>query len=142
MVRHIFFLIFIIFFTRTFSQDIFEHIYDKGRLVLIKDSMVVFGMITFIRPEIDGDYHIRLRMSSDCDNLLCRKNFTYQDSSLILEIVCGKGSIFTICNGYKNLIPLPKIGTFVMVMGAYVFDKRHKWNEIHPVYSIKKLPTF
>ena len=91
------------------SQNPKERIFEKERLETLKDTIEVSGYVTYINPEIDGDYHLRLK--TEDTSLLVKRNYTQQDSCLVLEIVCGKGSIFTACNGYKNLIPVPKIGT-------------------------------
>jgi hypothetical protein len=136
--RIFFLILFSLTSIKTFAQNLFDFVYDKERLEIIKDSMTVFGVISWIHGEVDGDYHLRLKMPRICDSLLSERNCSKQDSSLVLEIICGKGSVFTICNNYKNSIPLPKVGDFVRVVGAYVFDRRHRWHEIHPVYLIEK----
>lgn len=132
------FLICLIFFLSSFSfsfgQNPREHVYSKERLILLKDSVTVEGIITLIHPEIDGDYHLRLKIKET--NLLVKRNDTKQDGCLVLEIVCGKGCVFTACNEYKNCVPLPRLGDLVRVTGVYVFDNRHRWNEIHPVLNI------
>ena len=118
------------------SQNPKEFVYEKERLKILKENIEVFGTIKFIKGELDGDYHFRLKLSEEADSLLIKNNFKYQDSCLVLEIVCGKGSFHTICNGYINPIPLPKVGDYVRVTGDYVFDKRHRWTEIHPVIEM------
>ena len=136
--RPIVFFLFLFFFSFSLFGGDFDnpkkHIYNESRLRVLKDSITLIGVITHIHPEIDGDYHLRLKIKET--GLLVKRNFTKQDGCLVLEIVCGKGSVFTICNGYKNCVPLPKVGDLVEVSGQYVLDKTHRWNEIHPVLEM------
>jgi len=141
-------LMFILLFIPSFimaQNDPNEHIYQPERLVLKKDTMTVSGTVLFVLNELDGDYHIRLRMDSDYVKL-SKKNFTRQDSCIILEIVCGHQAIFPIsckCAGYDNKIAVPVVGMKVMVTGRLVYDRRHKWTELHPIYEmheIKQVP--
>lgn len=129
---------------RIFSQNPVNFIYDKERLVILKDSMTVYGIIKHIKGEVDGDYHLRLKLvdSRQEDTLLVERNYTKQDGCLVLEIICAKNSVFSICSGYENQIPLPKVGDFVKVLGNYVFDKRHGWMEIHPIFNMTKIEVF
>jgi hypothetical protein len=40
------------------------------------------------------------------------------------------------CQGYTNQVSIPSVGQHVSVVGQYVTDLDHGWNEIHPVYSV------
>ncbi|MGP8215994.1 MAG: hypothetical protein ACLQQ4_10555 [Bacteroidia bacterium] len=122
------------------QDDPNEHVFQPERLVALKDTMTISGTVMFVFCELDGDYHIRLRMDSDYVKL-SKKNFKRQDSCIILEIVCAHQAIFPIsckCQGYKNHIAVPVVGMKVSVTGKLVFDKRHKWTEIHPVYEMQE----
>ena len=137
-----FLFIFIIFLCGQLKaqEDPNEHIFEPERLVTQKDTMTVTGNVMGVFNELDGDYHIRLRMDSSYVKL-SKKNFTKQDSCIILEIVCAHQAIFPIsctCKGYISRIEIPQIGKRVKVTGKLVFDKRHKWEEIHPVYKIQE----
>ncbi len=132
--RFVSFIFFFLLFFSSFGGNPREHIYNKSRLKVLSDSITLCGIITSIHPEIDGDYHLHLRIKET--NLLAKRNFIDEDGCLVLEIICGKGSVFTICNKYENKIPLPKVGDYVQVSGVYVFDKVHRINEIHPVLEM------
>lgn len=118
-----------------------KHVYDSERLQIIKDTEKVKGTVLAIYNEIDGDYHIRLRMNKN-DIRLSHRNYTKQDSCIVLEIVCGHKAIFPIsctCKDYTNKVLIPDVGDKIevsgqLVSGQLVFDKRHRWIEIHPVY--------
>jgi hypothetical protein len=128
------------------QDDPNDHIYEAERLVVQKDTMTVTGTVMYVFNELDGDYHIRLRMDSGYVKL-SKKNFTRQDSCIILEIVCAHQAIFPIsckCADYVNKVPVPVVGERVKVVGKQVYDKRHKWTELHPVYimeEIKEVPV-
>ncbi len=128
------------------QEDPNDHIYEPERLVTQKDTMTVTGTIVFVLNEIDGDYHIRLRMDSNYVKL-SKKNYTRQDSCIVLELVCAHQAIFPIsckCQGYTNKVAIPEIGTHMQVTGRLVYDRRHKWTELHPVYKMdetKQIPT-
>ncbi len=47
----------------------------------------------------------------------------------------------TACQGYKDTVTLPPVGSHVRIVGTYVQDTFHaKWMEIHPVTSITVIP--
>ena len=116
-----------------------RHVYDANRLQLITDSISVVGVVHKLTDEIDGDIHIQLRLDSYYSKLLNKRNYLTQDSCLVIELICVNESVFKKCNNYNNDVWLPEIGDLIEVTGAYVFDKRHRWMEIHPVYNIKLL---
>jgi hypothetical protein len=121
-------------------NDPTKHIYEPERLKIIKDTETVCGTVVYIRSEEDGDYHIRLKMNP-CSVSLSHKNYTKQDSCIVLEIICEHKSIISNCkcDDYINKIKVPKIGDKIQAIGQLVFDKRHKWIEIHPVFKINYL---
>ena len=42
------------------------------------------------------------------------------------------------CAGFTDHTTIPTVGTHVAITGTFVTEKNHKkWNEIHPVSSIK-----
>lgn len=114
-----------------------DFVYSKDRLQIIKDTTTVKGFIEYIHGEVDGDFHIHLRLDSNYNYMLNKTNMKKQNGCLVLEIICGKSSVFNICKGYTNKIQIPSIGDYVEIIGSYVFDKRHKHMEIHPVFDMK-----
>jgi hypothetical protein len=67
-------------------------------------------------------------------------NVAQQHGDLVLEPVCERKVTQTdaeeACSGYRSPVTVPPVGTHVDVIGAYVNDTEHGWNEIHPVTSI------
>ena len=95
-----------------------------------------------IVQERDGDTHIRLQLDAQYSGMLNDYNMQDQKGTLILEIVCAYPDAITqydavsACQGYTNQVPIPNVGLHVSVVGQFVTDLDHHWNEIHPVYSI------
>jgi hypothetical protein len=123
-----------------FSQqdNKWNHVHHPSRLNLLKKSITITGIVYRVAPYIDGDYDIEIRLDS-CNYLLGPRNYTKQDSCLVVEIVCATKSIFSKCNCYENKILIPKKGDHVKITGDYIWDKIHRWYEIHPVDSLSVL---
>lgn len=120
-----------------FSGDPVKHIHEPKRLLLIDPDKTLTGVVKSIKNSIDGDIHIRLLI--DDTSLLTKNNLKKENGCLILEIVCGCKTIFRICKDYHNYLIVPNIGDKIIVNGLFVYDKRHKINEIHPVLKIKTI---
>jgi hypothetical protein len=73
------------------------------------------------------------------------KNVSDQAGDLILEPVCEnpitQADAVAACQGYHNPLVLPPVGSRVSVMGPFVLDTDHGWNEIHPLESIAVVPA-
>jgi len=111
-------------------------IYQPNRLHILEQNKIVSGVVKKVDYTIDGDIHIRLDVIDK--SLLVKRNITKEDGCLVLEIVCGCKSIFPVCKGYKNNILVPNVGDTIITKGLFVYDKRHKINEIHPVLELTK----
>jgi len=139
----LFLLVLLYFFSFGFiqAQKIihWNYVYSRDRLVVLKDTMIVRGIIEYIHGELDGDFHIHLRLDSVYNYMLNEVNMKKQNGCLVLEVICGKQSVFSICKGYTNQIEIPSIGDYVEVIGSYVYDKRHGHMEIHPVFDMNLL---
>jgi hypothetical protein len=126
----------------TYQLRFWEKVYDNKRLHIINHNISVSGVIYEVKKSFDGDMHLTLKLDSASAQkvFLVNKNYTKQDSCLVVEIICGHSTIFPICYMFDNPILVPKKGDKVMVTGAFVYDKRHNWTEIHPVYNLEILP--
>jgi hypothetical protein len=99
-----------------------KYINPRESLKLLKTNVQRTGVVKRIYKEADGDYHLYLNM---------------KDSNLICEIICIKE--MPICKGYTNKIKIPTVGTKVRIKGDLVYDRKHKWFEIHPVKKIEEV---
>ena len=111
-----------------------EHIHHSWRLYVIEPHKEVSGRVMSVEPEVDGDYHINLKIQDL--SLLSDKNIKNEDTCLVVEVICAHASIFSACKNYKNNIPIPSIGDSIKVIGPYVNDWIHGLREIHPVDSL------
>jgi hypothetical protein len=113
------------------------YIYQPKRLYLLDPNKTVYGVVKKVIPSLDGDIHINLSVNDS--SLLVKNNYKHEMNCLVLEVVCANKSPFKACKNYKNNVLIPNVGDSIRVNGCFVFDKRHKINEIHPVLEIKKL---
>ena len=137
MFSRLLFLILFPLFCLSQTHETWKHVYDKERLHIIHDSVTITGKIMHISAEVDGDIHIQVKVDSQFTCLLNKFNFSKQKGCLVAEIVCVNPSPFKPCWNYTNTIQYPIIGDVIEMTGAYVFDNRHKWMEIHPIYEMK-----
>lgn len=123
------------------DQSLWDHVYHPSRLKIIDNCKSVSGVIDDIRKEADGDDHILLKLYSQYAQLINSKNTQYEHGDLVLEPVCEQtatqADAISYCQNYRSNVQIPPIGTHVTVVGSYVLDTDHGWNEIHPVTSIQ-----
>ncbi len=94
--------------------------------MLIKVCQRATGVIAKIRPiEQDGDLHILFKLDPTYVGL---KNDVNNSGSphgnLIVEFMPRDG----------GHLPRPKRGDRVTLVGAWITDTEHGWNELHPVW--------
>ena len=122
------------------DDSLWNHVYHSYRLEVIEKCKRVTGTIIATRFEADVDVHILLKLDKGQENLLNEMNYESQDSCLVVEPICcsvvTQTSAKGICTGYVNDVYLPKVGEHVEVIGTFVLDTKHSWNEIHPVTRI------
>lgn len=123
---------------------LWNHVYHSGRLEVKQQCASVTGTIELVRPEPDGDYHIRLKPDPQYANLLNAENVSEQESCLVLEPVCEnpvtQADARAACEGFHGNVVVPPVGSHVSALGSYVLDTDHGWMEIHPVTSITVTP--
>jgi len=125
------------------------HVYSSDRLQLLAPCIELTGTIDSETAQADGDYHVRLHLDpgQTCAGQPCinARNVSAQAGDLILEPVCEKpitqADAVAACEGYHNPLVLPPVGSHVLVMGPFVLDTDHGWNEIHPLESITVVPA-
>lgn len=118
------------------KHEIWKHVYSSNRLQILQDSITVTGVIHKTIACVDGDIHYQLKVDNAYLPLLNKGNNTKQNSCLVVELICINESPINKCNGYINNVIVPKDGDIVEIYGTFVYDRRHGWNEIHPVYKI------
>jgi hypothetical protein len=123
------------------DPEIWKHVYNPGRLKVIKNCITVSGIITESRTEADGDQHLLLKPDSGQENLLTNKNLKNKKGNLVIEAICvnkiSEKKVGDACKGYVNHIAIPAVGAHVSVSGFLVLDTHNGWNEIHPITKIE-----
>jgi hypothetical protein len=138
------------------DSELQSHVYDPTRLIVQQQCIAVTGTIVDatagenvhradgVRHEPDGDSHGWLRVDPAFKRLLDSGNMTDEKGNLVFEIICRypitQGDAKKACQGYEDHVQLPPVGSHVRVVGTYVHDNEHGWNEIHPVTSITVVP--
>jgi hypothetical protein len=138
------------------DESIWQHVYTgdpkkfsspRDRLHVITPCLAVTGTVFNSKAEADGDFHIRITLDSQFKSLLNAKNASGQSGHLVVEPVCmapvnqKDTKKEGVCNGFHQAVFDPSMnGKHVRIVGAYVTDMEHGWNEIHPVTSITVIP--
>ena len=123
---------------------LWEHVYHPQRLNIIEVCTQVSGTIENIREELDGDYHIRLALDPEYQDMVNQANVDQQHGDLVLELICQnpveQQDAIQSCQDFRYIINVPPVGTHVLVTGSYVLDLEHgSWAEIHPVTAIQEI---
>jgi hypothetical protein len=136
------------------DPNLWNHVYHPQRLIVKHQCISVTGTIVDatggkqrdgVRHEADGDTHGWLKPDPQFENLLNDGNRSAEGGNLVFEIVCRfrvtQQDAKAACQGYKDQIVIPPVGSHVQIVGTYVQDTFHaQWMEIHPVTSITVVP--
>jgi hypothetical protein len=132
------------------DASLWDHVYHPQRLIVQQPCMTVIGTIVDatngkqsdgVRHEGDGDTHGWLKLDPGEENLLNAGNISDEGGNLVFEIVCKftvkQADAKAACQGFKDHVILPPVGSHVRITGTYVQDTFHaQWMEIHPVTNI------
>ena len=136
------------------DASLWNHVYHSYRLIVKQQCMSVTGTIVDatggkqpdgVRHEKDGDTHGWLKVDPEFQNLLNAGNKSDEGGNLVFEVVCRfpvtQKDAQAACQGYKDKVTLPPVGSHVRILGTYVQDSFHaQWMEIHPVTNITVIP--
>lgn len=143
------------FHAGTCDDSLWNHVYHgvfptaKARLKVIDPCITVTGTVADAFPEADGDWHVRLRVDPQFQNLLNARNVAGEKGFLVAEPVCEQPVTQAdtlqegVCaNFHPSLYQTSMLNKHVSITGAYIEDesKDHGWREIHPVSSISVIP--
>src|SRR5205814_6123 len=99
-------------------------VYHPERLKVKSRCRVVTGTVEKVKfEEYDGDVHLELRV--DQRDLLASGN-DQVGGTLIVEIIPWD----------RSRVLVPEVGRRIEVVGPWVDDTAHGWNEIHPAWFI------
>jgi hypothetical protein len=101
-------------------------VYHPSRLKVKSRCGVAVGTVEQVKfEEYDGDVHIELRLDRGQERLLAAGNARV-GGTLVVEIIPWD----------RARVPVPAVGDHVEVVGPWVDDTAHGWNEIHPAWWI------
>ena len=101
-------------------------VYHPERLKVKGRCRIAVGTVEQVKPEVyDGDIHIELRLQPGQDGLLSTGNARV-GGTLIVEIIPWD----------RSRVAVPEVGQRIEVVGPWVDDTAHGWNEIHPAWWI------
>src|SRR5437588_11113067 len=100
-------------------------VYHPYRLHVLGACRWYGGVVTSVRHEEDGDYHVDVAPGGGFAGFLDGDNYSAQHGSLVTEIMPGQR------------FPVPYVGQHIALVGTWVYDADHGWNEIHPIWAIR-----
>jgi hypothetical protein len=108
------------------SDKTLAGVYHPERLVVMDPCRRASGHVVASRREEDGDLHLNVVPDPSYKDLLGPGNFSQIGGSLVVELMPRD----------RGFLPDPAVGDQISVLGAWVIDKDHGWNELHPVWSV------
>ena len=101
-------------------------VYHPARLAVKSRCRAVNGTVRKVVFEAyDGDVHIDLRPDPGFERLLADGNDRV-GGNLIVELIPQD----------RSRVPVPAEGQRIQVVGPWVEDSQHGWNEIHPAWWV------
>jgi hypothetical protein len=101
-------------------------VYHPQRLIVKSRCRAAIGTVHEVKfEEYDGDVHIDLRLDRTFGKLLSDGNGRV-GGNLIVEIIPQD----------RSRVDVPAVGSRIEVVGPWVDDTQHGWNEIHPAWWI------
>jgi len=125
------------------DSTLWSHVYHPQRLQIVDRCRSVTGVVTVVRPEADGDYHIALNPDAKYVGLVNAANIKLQKGNLVIEPICShkpitQPSAINACTNFQQHLLIPSVGQHIAVTGSYVLDHDHSnWAEIHPITTLK-----
>jgi hypothetical protein len=101
-------------------------VYHPQRLNVKSRCRVAVGTVSSVKfEEYDGDVHIDLRLDPGYERLLADGNERV-GGDLVVEVIPQD----------RSRVAVPSEGMRIQVVGPWVEDTQHGWNEIHPAWWV------
>lgn len=111
------------------ANDPLQGVYHPYRLKIKNPWLTATGIVSRVRREPDGDYHVDLLPDPSYRNLVNEVNRVRQGGALVTEIIPAD----------QVRVPIPRKGNHVAITGPYVLDVDHGWMEIHPARYVRQI---
>ncbi len=108
----------------------------QARFTVLSTCEKVVGIVHDMKgnKEFDGDYQFNLALEQPFKKLLNQVNDKQGKGMLVVEIIPKDQN--------SNLVQIPKNGDRIHTYRALVNDNlAGGWNELHPAWNVKILPT-
>ena len=105
----------------------------QARFTVLSTCEKVVGVVHDMKntTEDDGDYQFNLAVTQPYSKLLNEENKQQVNNMLVMEIISSDQN--------SSNVQIPKNGQQIEAIGAWVTDNPHRWNELHPIWSLKIL---
>ena len=105
----------------------------QARFTVLSTCEKVVGVVHDMKSttEDDGDYQFNLAVTQPYSKLLNQANKQQVNNMLVMEITASDQN--------STKVQIPKNGQQIEAIGAWVTDNPHRWNELHPIWSLKIL---
>jgi len=101
-------------------------VYRPQRLIVKSRCRIALGTVRKVKfEEYDGDVHVDLRVDAGYEKLLADGNSRI-GGNLVVEIIPQD----------RSRVAVPVEGARIEVVGPWVEDTTHGWNEIHPAWWV------
>ena len=101
-------------------------VYHAPRLVVKSRCRVAVGTVHAVKfEEYDGDVHVDLRLDPAYEGLLDDGNGRV-GGNLVVEVIPQD----------RSHVAVPEVDSRIQVVGPWVEDTEHGWNEIHPAWWV------
>jgi hypothetical protein len=101
-------------------------VYHPLRLEVRSGCRIAVGIVSkVVFEEYDGDVHIDLRLDPGYEGLLADGN-SRLGGNLVVELIPQD----------RSRVAVPSEGARIEVVGPWVSDTQHGWNEIHPAWWV------
>jgi hypothetical protein len=101
-------------------------VYHPQRLIVKSRCAVAVGTVREVKFEdYDGDVHVDLRLDHAYEGLLDEGNARV-GGNLVVELIPQD----------RSRVAVPYVGARVQVVGPWVEDTEHGWNEVHPAWWV------
>lgn len=108
------------------ASRVLAGVYHPDRLTVLARCKRTAGTVATVRHEEDGDIHIDVNLDSAYRGMLAAGNKSAQHGDLVVEFMPRDA----------GHLPSPSVGDRIRLLGAFVDDTQHGWNEIHPVWGV------